>query len=301
MIGYTYTITNKLGDSFKINDHITDPNNFIALQQYPEMDIDVKNSEIDLQGQHGIWDFFSYFGKRAITFAGIIIGDDEEAVENIKSQIVRVLSLPLQPEEDNDGYVTVSWIDATGAEWSFDAKINRSPKFTRNMKEIYKLDFIFSLKTNNPFILSSDPITGNGTRGYYLYGVTLPTLIPFTIGLSSVNGLTVINDGTMQAHTLIRYYGEADGVVTNPTIHNNETGKVFKMNLTLADDTEYIEIDSKEGTVIDQTGADRSADIDDASEFILLKAGTNTIMYTADENSRTPAGAFSVVFNSTKI
>lgn len=301
MIGYTYTITNKLGDSFKINDHITDPNNFIALQQYPEMDIDVKNSEIDLQGQHGIWDFFSYFGKRAITFSGIIIGDDEEAVENIKSQIVRVLSLPLQPEEDNDGYVTVSWLDATGAEWSFDAKINRSPKFTRNMKEIYKLDFIFSLKTNNPFILSSDPITGNGTRGYYLYGVTLPTLIPFTMSLASVDGLTVINDGTMQAHTLIRFYGEAGGVVTNPTIHNNETGKVFKMNLTLADDTEYIEIDSKEGTVIDQTGADRSADIDDASEFILLKAGTNTIMYTADEGSRTPAGAFSVVFNSTKI
>jgi len=136
MIGYTYTITNKNGDSFKINDFVTDPLNFIALQQYPEMDIDVKNSELPLDGQHGIWDFFSYFGKRTVSFSGVVIGVNESAVETLKTQIMKVLAFPMQPTTADNGYVTISWTDATGATWQFDAKMSRSPKFNRDMKQL---------------------------------------------------------------------------------------------------------------------------------------------------------------------
>lgn len=301
MIGYTYTITNRAGDSFKINDFVTDPDNFIALQQYPDMDIDVKNDEVALDGQHGIWDFFSFFGKRMITFNGVVIGEDEEEVELLRTQIVKVLSLPMQPTEEDDGYVTISWTDATGAEWSFDAKMASSPRFSRSMKQNYRLDFLISLKTDNPFILSSESITGEGTRGYFVYGVLFPIELPALMGYVGVGGLEVENEGTMSAHTVIRLYGEAGGVITNPTITNTTTGKSFTVETTLADDTEYIEIDSAEGSVVDQDGADLSADIDEDSEFILLKSGTNELIYSADDEVRTPAGDFSVVFRSTKI
>ncbi len=301
MIGYTYTITNKLGDSFKINDFVTDPDNFIALQQYPDMDIDVKNSEVALDGQHGIWDFFSYFGKRMISFNGVVIGEDEEQVELLRSSIVRVLSLPMQPTTDEDGYVTISWEDATGAEWSFDAKMSSSPRFSRSMKQNYRLDFLISLKTDNPFILSAEETTGEGTRGYFAYGVLFPIELPAQMGQVAQDSIIVENDGTMAAHTIIRLYGEAGGVITNPTITNSTTGKSFQVETTLADDTKYIEIDSQEGSVVDQDGNDLSADIEVNSEFILLKSGENEVIYTADDEVRIPAGEFSVIFRSTKI
>lgn len=301
MIGYTYTITNRNGDSFKINDHVTDPLNFIALQQYPDMDIDVKNSELPLDGQHGIWDFFSYFGKRTISFNGVVIGEDEEQVEILRTQIMRVLSLPMQPTAEDDGYVTISWEDATGDTWTFDAKMNRTPKFSRNMRQTYMLDFLISFKTDNPFILSSTSTTGDGERGYVTYGAFFPLTLPAVLGLVNVGKLTVVNDGTMYAHTVMRIYGEAGGDITNPQIENLTTGKVFKVNTVISGVSEYLEINSEEGTVVDQDGIDRSADIDIASEFILVKPGSNDLMYTADDVSRSPAGEFSVVFRSTKI
>lgn len=301
MIGYEYTITNRSGDSFKINDFSTDPDNFIGLQQYPDMEIDVKNNEVALEGQHGIWDFFSYFGKRMIAFNGVIVGEDEEQVEILRNTIVQVLRLPMQPTDSDDGYVTISWTDATGSVWSFEAKIARSPKFSRNMHEDFKLEFLLTFKTDNPFILSAEAIDEEGVRGYFAYGVKFPLELPAQMGLVAINGIDIENGGTMAAHTIIRLYGEAGGVVTNPTIQNITTGKTFTVEVELADDTEYVEIDSQEGTVVDQDGNDLSADIDDESEFILLQPGENTLIYTADDEQRDPAGGFSVVFRSTKI
>ncbi len=301
MIGYTYTITNSAGDFFKINDFVTDPNNYFLLQQYPDMDVDVKNTEIDLQGQHGIWDFYSYFGKRNLTFSGMIIGVNEAGVEASRTQMMKVLQLPVQPTSTSDGYVTISWTDATGATWSFRAKISRTPKLSRNLRQQYKLDFLISLKTDTPFILSSASTTGSGTRGYFSYGFLLPVILPAVMGYVENNAIVVANAGTLSAHTIIRLYGENTAGVINPKITNMTTGKSFKINTTLTDASKYVEINSSTGTVVDQDGNDLSGSIDSISEFILLNAGNNTIVYTGDNGVGTPAGNFSVIFYSTKI
>lgn len=301
MIGYIYTITNKLGDSFTINDHTTDPENFIALQEYPGMEVDVKNSELDLDGQHGIWDFYSYFGKRVMTFAGVVIGTDEDAVETLRRQIVKTLALPAQPDSEEDGYCTISWTDATGADWQIEAKIDRAPRFGRSLKQFYRLDFMLSFKSADPFITSGTDEVEEGARGFDDFGVQFPIVLPAVIGEIAVGAIEVENTGTVYAHTIIRLYGEAGSAINNPTITNITTGKVFTVNVELADDTEYIEINSKEGTVVDQDGTDLSGDIDPASQFVLLKPGVNELMYTADEGAQSPAGVLIVTFRSTRV
>lgn len=301
MINYIYTITNKAGQSFKLNDFTTNPAKFFALQQYPDMEVDVKNSETDLQGQHGIWDFFSYFGKRNISFNGVIVGDNESDVEELRAEMLKVLQLPIQPTESNDGYVTISWVDARGDAWAFDAKISRSPKFSRNLRQQYKLDFLISFKTETPFILSADATTSTGMRGYFAYGFLLPVTLPATMGDVAYDPITILNDGTISAHTVVRLYGEDTAGVVNPTIKNITTGKLFKLNLTLADATKWVEIDSANGTVVDQDGVDRSSSIDPASEFILIAVGSNSVIYTGDNSVGTPAGDYSVIFKNTRI
>lgn len=301
MIGYTYTIENKYGDSFKINDHVTDPLNVIALQSYPDMDVDIKNNEVDLDGQHGIWDFYSFFGKRNISFSGVIVGEDEAEVETMRRKIVSVLALPLQPTEDDDGYVTISWEDALGISYTVQAKMTRSPRFDRDLRQKYRLNFLISFKASDPFILGGESEQANGVRGYFTMGVTFPITLPAIIGQISVGTQEVDNDGTMYAHTKIRLSGEAAGVLTNPRITNLSTGAYFQLDTTLANNTKWLEIDSRYGTVVDQDGVDKSAFINEASTFLLLKPGVNTLIYTANEGAQSPAGVFTVVYNDTSI
>jgi len=231
----------------------------------------------------------------------VIIGEDEEHVEELRNIVNSVLALPTQPDETEDGYCTISWTDATGAVWNIQGKMDRSPKFGRNMKELYKLDFLISFKSADPFILSASDIVGNGIRGYFSYGIKFPIELPAVMGYVAFNGLDVVNSGSIYAQSIIRLYGESGGVINNPQILNQATGKLFKINTTILDDTKYIEIDSKEGTVVDESGVDLSAYIDDSSEFLLLKPGTNTFVYTADDETRSPEAIFGVTFRSTKI
>lgn len=246
-------------------------------------------------------DFFSYFGKRSINFSGVIVGTNEASVESLKNQMMRVLQLPLQPTSSKDGYVTISWTDANSQQWSFDAKINRSPKFNRALRQQYKLDFILSFKTESPFILSTGSSTLLGTRGYFSYGFLLPATLPAIMGDASNNTLNVYNDGNLASYCTIKIYGEDTAGVVNPQIKNLTTGKVFKLNMTLANATKWVEIDSATGKVVDQDGVDMSANIDPISEFILINVGSNDLIYTGDNAVGTPAGNYSVIFKNTKI
>lgn len=305
MIGIQYTIENKAGASFVINDHTTDPENFIALQSYPQFDLDVKNTEINREGQHGIWDFFSYYGKRAITFQGVIIGESEEQVEAIKKNMQTVLGFPLQPTTANDGYVYLRWSDLDGGDWQIECKLVNLIQFSRPMRQQYRLDFSFSLKSPDPFIYSQELHSIAGFRGYERSGSTFPIALPTLLGISYKNLLTAVNDGAVDTHTIIRIYGEVDGAITNPRILNLTTGKSFFLDSTIADENGWIEIDSKNGTVVNQSGADLSGDIIGVSEFITLAAGTNELIYLSDEDPLItlyePSAPWTVAFRDTKI
>jgi hypothetical protein len=84
-----------------INDH-TDPQNVIALQDYPTFDLDIRNEEIPKDGQHGIWDFYSFYGRRLIVFSGVIVGEDEAHVVTLRDTLINVTKLPAQPRTGDD-------------------------------------------------------------------------------------------------------------------------------------------------------------------------------------------------------
>ena len=283
MINYKYKIENSNGDYIFLNDFVTDPNRFLALQGYPSFDVDVKNNEIAKEGQHGIWDFYSFYGKRVINFEGIIIGLTEADVETLKTKLLQIISLPSIPENSDSGYVTISWTDANAKAWQIEAKLQSYPRFNRDLRQLSRLSFNIVLKAKNPQIESQSLITTSGIRGWASPNNLLSTLLPMIFGTTYINQVTVNNVGSIQAHTIIKIYGETGGV-TNPKIYNVTTNKQFKLNLFLADATKYITINSKTGEILDQDGNDKSAFVDGSSEYLLLNSGTNLISYTSDEN-----------------
>jgi hypothetical protein len=304
MLNYTYTINNQAGQQVKFNDRITDPNNYIALQEYPEFDIDVKNAEIAKEGQHGIWDFYSFYGKRLVTFSGVIVGTSEANIEVLKAKLLTAFSLPIQPSSTNDGSVTVSWTDASSNSWQIVGKMNRSIRFNRPMKYQLRLNFQVSIKCPSPLIVGSTLNTSNGIRGYRGSLLRLSTLLPLVLDIDYINKLTINNLGSASANTLIRLNNTESTVLTNPKISNITTGQFFKLNTTIPVGG-YIEIDSETGTVVRDTGEDISALIDPDSVFILLQSGVNDMLYETDENPLatlvTPTATFSVKYRITTL
>lgn len=305
MISTQYTFTNQGGDSITINDHTTNPNQIIALQSYPQFDVDIKSSEINKEGQHGVWDFFSYYGRRVTTFSGVIVGLTETDVETVKNKLLKVLAFPSQPRSGRDGTVTLVWTDIESRTWQLTGKLMNSIQFNRNMKETFRLDFNFSLKSADPFIVAQTPQTVVGTRGYTRIGAQFPISMPTTLGVVEVGNFTVNNGGSAYAQSIIRIYGESQGDITNPKVRNLTTGEYIQLSTTIVGASNYIEIDSQEGTIVNQSGTDLSNTITGDSRFLLLQQGANDMIYTSDENPletlELPTATITVTFRNTKI
>lgn len=286
MIGTLFTLTKKSDQTktITINDRSTNPTKFLALQQYPSFELDVRNDEINREGQHGIWDFFSFYGKRVITFEGVIVGEDEEDVTEVKDQLQQVLELPAQPTTDDDGTIIITWTDPEGRELQTEAKIAAYPRFVRNMQQVFRLDFFLTLKSANPSIESQEVFEENGIRGYPTAGFTIPFSLPVMLASTNVNVFEVENVGNTVADITVRLYGSMHMTINSPTITNLTTGVTMKINVALADETEYVEINTRTGAIVDQDGADLSGSLEAGGGYPRLNTGVNELFYTSDES-----------------
>lgn len=284
MISYQYTITNKNGESITLNDH-SDPLNVFALQQYPKFTRNIKNTELERVGQNNYWDFFSYNGKMSISFAGVIVAEDHQTLEQMKTQMMKVFAIPFQSSSTQDGYVTIRWTDDDGIAKEIEAKIIQDIAFDRRIQRRTVMDFQIQLKAKKNYITNQGGYTGSATgqRGYFSSGFTLPTVLPFSM-LEAYNNKLVVTPTSAGALPIIRLYGENQQLINNPRVLNLDTGEEFKLNLTLNGASQYVEINTEEGTVVNHEGNDVSGYIDLASGFITLGAGANNLVYLSDED-----------------
>lgn len=288
MIGSPFTIR-RVSDatlSFDINNQAVSPSNFIALQGYPTMDTDIRNSEMEKEGQHGIWDFYSFYGKRTVIFEGVIVGDAESDVQTLVDSMKEVTALPNIPSSSDDGSVTIEWTDPTGRDVQLTGKLQSAIRFNRQMKRKYRLDFIMIFKCSDPTIESQTLTTSSGLRSYTMASILLPMEIPAIMDTVRENVVTVTNAGSAPALPKVRMYGSTLFTLNNPRITNGTTGDYMEITTVLNDETEYVEIDSKTGEVVNQAGADLSGSILAGSSFITIAVGDNDVYYTTDESDR---------------
>lgn len=284
MIGIQFTIQSKAHPEriVTFNDHSTP--NFIALQTYPTFDLEVRNDEIAKEGQHGTWDFFSFYGKRLVIFEGVIVGENEAEVQTLKDALQLVTMLPLQPTSGDDGTVIIKWTDSLDREVQTEAKISSPIRYGRPLQQGYRLDFLLTLKSPNPQIESQELTEVDGVRGYPLSGLSLPFSLPTLLSESLINKFQVENEGNTLADTVIRLYGSANRVNNNPRITNLTTGQFMQVNVELTDETEFVVIDTRAGSILDQDGADLSGSLEVGSTFVRLQPGVNELIYLTNES-----------------
>jgi hypothetical protein len=187
----------------------------LILQEYPGFELDVRNEEQVKAGQHGIWDFFSFYGKRNITFSGIILGADHSEVVTLEERLKKVFSLPSQPIENiNDGYITISWVDVLGQAWQLNAKIQQDLQFRRTLGIKNQASFFISLKASDPYILSVDEFLITSLMGWRQGQFILPSFLPNNINIFYNNLVQFYQNGTSEAPVTFKLYGSS----SNPKI-----------------------------------------------------------------------------------
>lgn len=237
MLSYLYTLTNNYtGRSFSIGQN-PDGTTFcasgrgLALQQYPTFELEVRNEERDKTGQHGIWDFFSFYGKRNITFQGILKEDTHQKLIAKQRIIQDVLSLPAQPEDGNDGYITLSWEDDDGTSWQIDVKLQQDVQFSRELRQQTQASFFISLKAKDPTILSTEQFQETSLLGYRMQSFIIPAFLPNNINVTLTNQIQLYQNGNTDAPAIYRLFGPGD----NP--------KVTRFDETLSEETQLLDFE----------------------------------------------------------
>jgi len=160
MRGYSYTFTNNFtGQTFSIGldevgNEVCQSYNGLLLQEYPVFEAEIRNEEQDRAGQHGIWDFFSFYWKRNVTLSGVILASSWSNLVHLQNLVKETLSLPAQPiQGTNDGYVNLKWTDAQGIEWNMNVKLTQDLQFSRPSGNRLRSTFFISLKSDSPYYI----------------------------------------------------------------------------------------------------------------------------------------------------
>jgi len=295
MIGTPITIKNHdTGATLVLNDHISDAQNVIALQSFPSFESDVRAQNQPRQGAHGEFRLPYYYSGMSIVLQGVIVGEgaDEGNVWDLKKQLDAIMSMSAKgyPKEysGNDTFpplyrntVRLSFTAPSGEDVFIDATPIKSVSYDRPLKQKFLLNFQVILRANFPHLLIADDEANieTGSIGSISTGIKLPFSVPFSLGEQQIeNEITITM--TAPGFAQVTLNGSDDGLIVNPKITNLTNGTSVKINKVLNGASRYFKIDGVYQTMTDENGAN----VQQYSEgdFVLLDAGENILVYTAD-------------------
>lgn len=135
---------------------------------------------------------------------------------------------------------------------------------------------------------ASDPLWYDGdafTDEFSIYeNISPQPFFPFfplrLSGSGIFNEVIINNPGDFPAYPIWRVYG----VGSTPTITQTDTGQLLKVTVSLADNTEYIEIDTRpfHKSIFRDDGTNEFAELTEESELFPLAIGDNPLLIEMD-------------------
>lgn len=229
----------------------------------------IRESERNIQGEHGVSDQISFYGKRLITLTGKIISDTQAGRKIMEEELRKIFLLDGIQDNLNASYYPLYIKDEDSELKQIDVKVAVGVEFQKVPGNYYERDFIVSLKARDPRFLGQTLNDEDLEEAFDGTTLQFPTKFPFKLSNKVFNQITITNTGNFSAPPIITLTGISD----NPRIINQTTGKQMKFNTTLISGDEIV-IDTALGT-IEKNGSDILSVLDVSSEFIFLKPGEN--------------------------
>jgi len=151
------------------------------------------------------------------------MANDYADLITLQNKVKQVLSLPSSPVSGNDGYIKITWSDATGEDWEVYAKITQDLQFTRNSGNQLVSNFFIGLKAKDPYIFSQNTNTATQLKGWVGDG---------TLGTPLFTDTALLN----KYFNILDIYSSSS-ISTPPTFRINgysENPKIYKISQTVS-------------------------------------------------------------------
>lgn len=244
---------------------------------------ELRHSEEARQGQHGILDYDTFVGKRAIVFEGQLIAPDREKMVQLVDKFQKAFTTSAFPSKD-DGYREMLFTEEDGVAKKVFAKVENMPEYEEELGFPYVRNFIVSLKCKEPRKLSQATTAQDGIKADYLGGqLKLPTKLPVQFGWDYLYKKILNNAGNFAASPKITIYAPC----VNPKILNR-TYNVFMQFIATLSGNDYLEIDVLEGTATIYREGGGTEDallvLTNNSEFFYLLSGDNEVVFLEESS-----------------
>jgi len=244
---------------------------------------ELRHSEEARQGQHGILDYDTFVGKRAIVFEGQLIAPDREKMVQLVDKFQKAFTTSAFPSKD-DGYREMLFTEEDGVAKKIFAKVENMPEYEEELGFPFVRNFIVSLKCKEPRKLSQSTTAQDGIKADYLGAqLKLPTKLPFRFGWDYLYKKILNNAGNFAASPKITIYAPCE----NPKILNR-TYNVFMQFICTLLGNDYLEIDVLEGTATIYREGGGTEDallvLTNNSEFFYLLSGDNEVVFLEESS-----------------
>lgn len=231
----------------------------------------IRESEQDIQGDHGISDQNSFYGRRLITLTGKILSTSQVNRKTMENNLRAIFCLDGIQTDLNASYYPLYFLDEDGIAKQIEVKVSTGIEFTKEAGSYAERDFIVTLKARDPRIYSQALHEQIIEEFYAASGFQLPTKLPVLFDPIQFNAETIANAGNFSSPPIITFTGES----INPGIRNVTTGQQMVLNTTL-NSGETIVINVSLGT-IEKDGIDISSTLDPSSEWLYIAPGNNEL------------------------
>ena len=253
---------------------------FISLTETPSgfHSPELRHSEESRQGMHGMLDYDTFVGKRAIVFTGQLIAPDRIKMVQLVDKFQKAFTTSAVPSKD-DGYRELLFTEEDGIAKKVFAKVEQMPEYAEEFGFPYVRNFMVALKCKEPRKLSQELKTAPEVKADVLGAqITLPTKLPLCTSWDYVYKKMLSNAGNFAASPHITVHAPC----INPKILNRTYGVFMQFICTLSD-TDTLEIDVLQGTATihrtDGSSEDALLVLSNNSEFFYLLTGENEVVF----------------------
>jgi len=239
---------------------------------------ELRHSEESRQGQHGVLDYDTFVGKRAIVFTGQIIAPNRGRMVQLIDKFQKAFTTSAVPNKD-DGYRELQFTEEDGIAKKVFAKVETMPEYAEELGFPFVRNFMVALKCKEPRKLSQEinvaPVIKSDVLGAQ---IKLPTKLPLKTGWDYVYKKMLVNAGNFAASPKITVHAPC----LNPKILNRTYDVFMQFICTLAD-SDTLEIDVLQGTATitrtDGSTEDALLVLTNESEFFYLLTGENEVVF----------------------
>ena len=224
-------------------------------------------SSFSKPGRHGVEVSAQFYDDRLVNLTGLIYGETVEEFEANRRALIRAVAI----KKDDDGYplpTRVTFTTMAGASYYVDVFFDKP---IMNMESPIDTTYQVTGVCADPFIFGDTTVTSAQIRPPSGGGYSVPMIVPYISDASVGGSITLTNVGEETAMPVITL----TGLLTQPVITNQTTGKRLELNYTLpAGQTMTIDMSRQ---LIIRSGASQIGAKTIASDWWGIAPGTNTI------------------------